>query len=383
MNNDTYALIVAAGRGQRFGDTIPKQYCKLSKERSVLYHAVSIFINHPLVTGVQVVIHKNDVDLYEDAIENLPVLPFVIGGVTRQESVLHGLYALSKYNPKKVLIHDAARPFVKNSLIDRVIDGLIKEKAVIPITPIYDTVKEVQGNYVKNTLDRTKLKKSQTPQGFDFDMIYTLHKKFEKESLSDDAQLCEKANVPVLYVDGSDDNIKITKQNDLKNMNKMDIRVGNGFDVHPIKPGNSVKLFGCTVPCSFSLEGHSDADVGLHSITDAILGVIGDGDIGTHFPSSDDKWKDADSTHFLIYALKLLENLRGEINHIDITFIGEEPKISSYREEIRQKLSGLLKIDQNRISLKATTTDQLGFLGRKEGVAVFSTVTIFFNKFAY
>ena len=369
-----FALVVAGGQGNRFSAQIPKQYCSLGS-KTVIYQAITPFLNHPDISGIQVVIEETAQALYESATHGLTLLPVTYGGTTRQESIYKGLRALEKYRPDLVLIHDAARPYLTKTLIDRVIDGLDQAKACIPVISVTDTIKRIENNMVMETLDRHKLRHVQTPQGFDFLTIFSLHQQFDnKADFTDDALLCEAAHIPVYCIKGEDSNIKITTEKDLQKM--IDIRVGNGLDVHKIGPGKGVTIFGCYIPCGFSLIGHSDADVGLHSITDALLGAIADADIGYHFSPKDDCWKGANSSQFLKYAADKVRSIGGKISHIDATLVGESPKVSPFKEEMRQKVSQILQIDKSRVSIKATTTETLGFCGRGEGLASMATATV-------
>ena len=368
------ALIVAGGEGARFGGFIPKQYSPF-RGKTVIYHATQSFVSHPLVTHVQVVIGKETDALYKESLGDLPLLPVVYGGSTRQESVFKGLQALKVHNPDLVLIHDAARPYSTHDLIDRVLRALVDHKAVIPVISVTDTIKRVQGGLVQETIDRSILRRVQTPQGFDFQTILSLHERLQKDfTLTDDASLCEVGGVPVHCVDGDEKNQKITTPEDLPKM--IDVRVGNGFDVHAIGSGQGIMLFGCFVPCGFSLIGHSDADVGLHSITDALLGTIADADIGYHFSPKDEQWRGADSEKFLTHAAQKVQDQGLQITHVDATVICEAPKVSPFRDQMRQRVADILKIDLSRVSIKATTTEKLGFCGRGEGIACMATTTI-------
>lgn len=369
-----FALIVAGGQGSRFGSELPKQYYPLNG-KTVIHQAIVPFLKHPAIAGIQVVIGEGTELLYESASKDINLLPVTYGGATRQESVFKGLQALKTYEPDLVLIHDAARPYVTLALIDRVINALDLANACIPVIPVTDTIKRIENNVVKETIDRSTLSRVQTPQGFDFSTIFSLHQQFMIiPNFTDDALLCEAGGVPVHCVEGEEDNIKITVTKDLPQM--VDIRVGNGIDVHQIGPGDGVTLFGCYIPCGFSLIGHSDADVGLHSITDALLGTLCDADIGYHFSPKDERWRGADSAQFLKHAADKVRAMGGKINHIDATLIGERPKVSPLRDEMRQKVAEILEIDISRVSIKATTTEKLGFCGREEGLAAMATATV-------
>ncbi|MBY0281385.1 MAG: bifunctional 2-C-methyl-D-erythritol 4-phosphate cytidylyltransferase/2-C-methyl-D-erythritol 2,4-cyclodiphosphate synthase [Alphaproteobacteria bacterium] len=374
QNRKIFALIVAGGQGNRFGSELPKQYCQLNG-KTVIDHAITPFLNHTAITGVQVVIGKGTESLYESSLQGLNLLPVAYGGTTRQESVFRGLEALKAHKPDLVLIHDAARPYITDALINRVVHSLDHAKACIPVISVTDTIKRTENNIVKETIDRSTLRRVQTPQGFCFSTIFSLHQQFsDNPTFTDDALLCEAGGIPVHCVDGEEENIKITVTKDLPKM--IDIRVGNGIDVHQIGPGDGVTLFGVYIPCGFSLIGHSDADVGLHSITDALLGAIADADIGYHFSPKDERWRGADSEQFLKHAADKVRTMGGKINHIDATLMGEKPKVSPLRDQMRQRVAEILEIDIRRVSIKATTTEKLGFCGREEGLAVLANATV-------
>lgn len=377
------AVIVAGGAGQRFGDALPKQY-HLLKGKPILPTTVDVFLNHPLISEVIVVVGEKDAPYYHQHISSHPKLKLpVIGGGNRQASVYAGLKALEAHLPDYVLIHDAVRPFVTDELINRVVTCLEKVPGCIPAVPIHDTVKKVEegSQQILQTLDRQHLWLAQTPQGFHYSSLYKAHKTFKGEDhFTDDAALLEALGEEVIICAGDPQNKKITYRQDLIEMNFHfpDIRVGNGFDVHQLIPGNGLKILGVFIPGELSLKGHSDADVALHSLTDALFGAMGDGDIGIHFPPTDERWRGADSTHFLKYALERLQQKGGKLNHVDITLIGEKPKFSPYRDQFLASLEALLGLNRDRIGVKATTTEKLGFLGRGEGLAVQATATVLF-----
>ena len=368
------ALIVAAGRGHRASSKLPKQYAKLGNA-AMLHHTVEKFLSHPKITHIAVVIHPDDIKLYEDAIGKLPILPPIYGGAERQDSVRNGLEMLTQYNPDNVLIHDGARPFVDHIMIDDLLEGLKSHSGVIPSLPVVDTLKKAdQNNMISATISRENLWRAQTPQAFRYQDIRRAHAKTQGQNLTDDAAIFEAANIPVSIVEGSVENIKITTADDLKQANiKMTAlkipRIGTGFDVHRFDEGDFVTLCGVEIPHTKKLSGHSDADVALHAITDALLGAIGDGDIGHHFPPSEVRWKGAKSRIFAEYALSLINAAGGIISNIDITIICEEPKMGPHRDNMRQSLANMLKLDLSQISVKATTTEKLGFTGRGEGIA--------------
>jgi 2-C-methyl-D-erythritol 4-phosphate cytidylyltransferase/2-C-methyl-D-erythritol 2,4-cyclodiphosphate synthase len=377
----TYALIVAAGRGTRFGGALPKQYLPLAGG-SILHYAVAAFAAHPRVSGVQVVIRPEDRDEFDRAMHGLAVLPPVPGGPERQDSVRLGLEALAPHSPDRVLIHDGARPFPDAALIDRVIDGLDRAAASIPALPLGDTIKRVEDGVIRETVDRAQLWRAQTPQGFHFAPILAAHRAAAGHVLTDDAAVAEAAGIAPLIVAGSEENLKVTTAEDLAAAERLlaarlgDIRVGEGFDVHPFGPGDHVMICGVAIPHEVAPVGHSDADVGLHALTDAVLGAIGAGDIGMHFPPSDPRWRGASSDRFLAYAAALVRERGGTIAAVDVTVICERPKIAPHRDRMIQQVAAILEISADRVSVKATTTERLGFLGRGEGIAAQAVATI-------
>lgn len=376
--NQVIALIVAAGEGVRFGSKTPKQYVNL-QGKTVLEHAASAFLEHPNVDATIVVIHKKHGTIYQDSVGHLGLLKPVIGGKSRQDSVRLGLESLKGVNPRYVLIHDAARPFVDAATITRVIQKLAKEKAVIPAESCVDTIKEVRAGKVVQTLKREALVAVQTPQGFDFKTICSAHQKMKGKNLPDDAAVAEAAGIKVAVVAGARANIKITTPDDRKKyMQAVETRIGSGYDVHAFKdaPAKHLMLCGVKVPHARGLEGHSDADVGLHALVDAMLGALGENDIGFHFPPSDARFKGANSKTFVQHALKLIKAKSGRIINVDITIIGEAPKVAPYRLEMKNTVARMLACDPTRVNIKATTTEKLGFLGRKEGLAAEAVVAI-------
>jgi len=390
------ALIVAAGRGERFGADRPKQYLTLAGA-PILRRSVLAFLNHPQISLVQVVYQPQNDDLYRQAVADLALPEPVTGGASRQDSCRFGLEALAgrlpQDRPSKVLIHDAARPLVDADTISRVIAALNDHPGAIAGVPVVDTLKRSADGVSRGTLDRTGLWRAQTPQGFHLEAILAAHRAAAGAQLTDDAAVAERAGLTVSLVLGNPDNIKVTTTPDLDRAARIlagrgdeaataeaarldDIRTGTGFDVHRFGPGDRVILCGVPVPHDQRLEGHSDADVGLHALTDAILGALCAGDIGSHFPPSDPQWAGADSAVFLRHAVDLVTDAGGRIAHADVTLICERPKIGPHREEMRQRLAGLLTISVDRVSVKATTTEQLGFTGRREGIAAQAAVTI-------
>ena len=382
---DCIAIIVASGRGQRFGGGRPKQYMPLLGE-ALLRHTLKCFAGHRDVTGVRVVIHPDDRALYDEASAGLDLMPPVTGGETRQDSGRLGLESLAGKPPEKVLIHDGARPLVDADVISRVIRALDHEAGALPVLPVADTLKRVQGETVGETVDRKGLYRAQTPQGFLYEGILSAHRRFEGEAMTDDAAIAEAAGMSVAIVTGDEENIKVTAKDDLKRaerqlMGALRPRTGMGFDVHRLEKVDDtghagLVLMGLALPEPFRMIGHSDADVGLHAITDALLGALAIGDIGSHFPPSDPKWKGADSAIFLNHAVDEVIGAGGIIEHVDVTLICERPKIGPYRPAMTERLSELLRMSSDRISVKATTTERLGFTGRGEGIAAQAIATI-------
>jgi 2-C-methyl-D-erythritol 4-phosphate cytidylyltransferase / 2-C-methyl-D-erythritol 2,4-cyclodiphosphate synthase len=376
-----YALVVAAGRGSRFGGDLPKQYLPLGGA-PVLRHAVAALAGHPRVAHVLVAIRPEDRARFDGAVAGLPVLPPVAGGATRQDSVRLGLEALAAHRPRHVLIHDGARPFPDAALIDRVIGGLDQAPAAIPCLPLRDTVKCAGDGVIRATVDRSNLWRAQTPQGFRFDAILAAHRAADGHELTDDSAVAEAAGLSPLLVAGSEDNLKVTTAEDLAAAERLvaarqgDVRAGQGFDAHAFGPGDRVAICGVEIPHGAGLVGHSDADVGLHALTDAVLGAIGAGDIGMHFPPSDPRWRGAASDRFLRHAADLVRARGGAVAMVDVTIICERPRIGPYRAAMIERVAAILGISADRVSVKATTTDRLGFTGRGEGVAAQAVATL-------
>jgi 2-C-methyl-D-erythritol 4-phosphate cytidylyltransferase/2-C-methyl-D-erythritol 2,4-cyclodiphosphate synthase len=376
-----YALVVAAGRGSRFGGDLPKQYLPLAGS-PVLRHALTALSGHPRVAGVLCAIRPEDRTRFDQAVAGLDVLPPVPGGETRQDSVRLGLEALAAYRPAHVLIHDGARPFLDAGLVDRVIDGLSRAPAAIPGVPLADTIKRVENGVIRATVDRAALWRAQTPQGFAFDAILAAHRAIAGRMLTDDAAVAEAAGMDPIMVPGDAANIKVTTPEDLALAERAlaarhaDIRVGQGFDVHPFGPGDHVWICGIQIAHDRALAGHSDADVGLHALTDAVLGALAEGDIGMHFPPSDERWRGAGSDQFLRHAADLVRGRGGMIAAVDLTIVCERPKIGPHRALMIERVAAILGIDQRRVSVKATTTEKLGFTGRGEGIAAQAVATI-------
>ncbi|MFC5354998.1 bifunctional 2-C-methyl-D-erythritol 4-phosphate cytidylyltransferase/2-C-methyl-D-erythritol 2,4-cyclodiphosphate synthase [Azospirillum himalayense] len=379
------ALIVAAGTGQRFGAERPKQYLDLAGQ-PVLRRTVEAFRRHPKVSAVRVVINPAFRDLYDAAVAGLNLPEPVAGGASRQDSVRNGLEALTDSAPGLVLIHDAARPLIDAGTIDRVIAALATHPAALAAVPLADTLKRgnggPDGGLVAETVDRSGLWRAQTPQGFRFPEILAAHRDAAGLELTDDAAVAERAGLPVALVPAREENFKVTTPDDLTRAARAldsalsDIRTGSGFDVHRFAEGDHVTLCGVRVPHTHRLDGHSDADVGLHALTDAILGALCAGDIGSHFPPSDPQWRGADSALFLKHAAELVTARGGRIAHVDVTIICERPKVGPHREAMTARVAEILGMPVDRVSVKATTTERLGFTGRGEGIAAQAMATV-------
>ena len=376
-----HALVVAAGRGTRLGAVLPKQYLPLAG-RPLLRHTLEALSAHPRLAGITAVIHPDDRALYEQAVTGLGLLPPVAGGAQRQDSVRNGLEALTAHRPTLVLIHDGARPFVDAATIDRVIAALEDAPGAIVALRVRDTVKREVGGHVGGTIEREGLWRALTPQGFHFDAILAAHRAAAGGELTDDSAIAEAAGMKVALVEGSEENFKVTTAEDLARAERLlaarlgDVRTGQGFDVHAFGPGDKVCLCGVAVPHERGLVGHSDADVGLHALTDAVLGAIGAGDIGMHFPPSDPQWRGASSDRFLRHAATLVARAGGMIAHADVTLVCERPKVGPHREAMVARIAEILGIDRARVSVKATTTEKLGFTGRGEGIAATALATV-------
>ena len=377
----TVTLIVAAGRGSRFGGDGPKQYATLGGQ-PLLRHSIERFQRHPGIAAVQTVIHADDHDLYARATAGLDLSPPAIGGASRQESVRLGLEHLSARAPERVLIHDAARPFVDAGLIDRVLGALDTAPGAIAALPVTDTLKRGADGRISGTVPREGLWRAQTPQGFHYAGILAAHRAAAGAALTDDAAVAEHAGLQVMLVDGGPDNIKITTAPDIVRAERWiaarqdETRVGQGFDVHRFGHGDHVILCGIRLPHDAGLLGHSDADVGLHALTDAILGALGAGDIGSHFPPDEVRWRGVESALFLRHAAEIVSARGGRIVHVDVTLICEQPKVGPHRTAMVARIAEVLDIETACVSVKATTTEGLGFTGRGEGIAAQATATV-------
>lgn len=381
MTINNVAIIVAAGRGHRVGGEIPKQYLDVGG-MPILRRTVNVFLENPAIDLIQVIIHPDDRELYDAAVGDMGLAEPVSGGDTRQKSVLSGLEAIGDHMPEYVYIHDAARPFLDQDTLNALISEVKKSGAVIPALAVTDTIKYMTEDTIDSTLDRNYLYRAQTPQAFRYKAIFMAHRRFESSDLTDDSAVAEKGGLKVRVVEGNENNFKITTEDDLKKAEQMtgntytDVRIGYGMDVHAFDKGDHVTLGGVKISHDKSLKGHSDADVALHAITDAILGAIAAGDIGEHFPPSDAKWKGASSDIFLKHAAKLVDEKDGVIASVDLTIVCEEPKIGPHRDLIRDKISEIIDLDIDRISVKATTTEKLGFTGKGEGIMAQAVATV-------
>jgi 2-C-methyl-D-erythritol 4-phosphate cytidylyltransferase/2-C-methyl-D-erythritol 2,4-cyclodiphosphate synthase len=380
------AIIVAAGSGTRAGRAdVPKQFRPVGGE-TMLRRTLAAFADVNTVDMIQPVIRREDGDLYRAAADGFAILPPVVGGATRQDSVRAGLEALAAHAPDIVLIHDAARPFVSAALIARAIESIAETGAAIPALTVTDTVKSIDAiGHVDKTLDRSALRLIQTPQGFAFKPLLDAHRKAATQGradFTDDAALAEWAGMSVAVFEGEPANIKITHPEDFMRHEAQavsqlnDVRIGNGIDVHAFGPGDHVVIGGILIAHNQALTGHSDADVGLHALTDALLGALADGDIGSHFPPSDPQWRGASSDRFLKFAVERVTARGGMIAHLDLTIVCETPKIGPHRDAMRAAIAAIAGLDIGRIAVKATTSEKLGFTGRGEGIAAYATATV-------
>ena len=375
------ALIVAAGTGSRVGGELPKQYRPIGG-KPMLAHAVDALVGHPHIHAVRVVIGAGQEALAETALGGRDVGPLIVGGATRQESVRRGLEALAEARaPDLVLIHDAARPFCPPEVIDRLLKALKTESAAVPALPAADTLMRGKGKHLGETVDRTHLNRIQTPQAFHFARILEAHRAKASESFTDDATLARAAYIGVVRVEGDEALNKLTLIGDFARAEqwlaaRLTPRSGIGFDVHAFAGAGPVMLGGVAIPHDRGLAGHSDADVVLHAITDALLGAGGLGDIGEHFPPSDPQWRDAASEIFLAHAAQLIGATGGIIDHVDCIVVCEEPKVGPHRAAMRANVARLLGLAETSVSIKATTTERLGFTGRGEGIAAQAVASI-------
>jgi 2-C-methyl-D-erythritol 4-phosphate cytidylyltransferase / 2-C-methyl-D-erythritol 2,4-cyclodiphosphate synthase len=380
------AVIVAAGSGFRAGGEMPKQY-QLIGGRPVIWWTCKAFLDHPGISHVQAVIGADHEKLFKTATAGLDIAPPIVGGSSRQDSCRIGIAACVHH--EKILIHDAARPFVSADLISQIIAGLDQSGGVIPGISVADTMKFAPGGLIEHTVNRQSLWSVQTPQGFHTQEILGAHVQAQTqklEELTDDASVAEKFGIQVRIIAGQRENHKLTTASDIAMADRMltsqsslerpDIRVGQGIDFHEFGNGDGVILCGIKIPHDKKLKGHSDADAAMHALTDAILGALGEGDIGMHFPPSAPQWKGVSSSIFLKKAIELLGARNGIIANVDITILSEAPRVGPHIAAMKALLSPLLHIAVGRIAIKATTTEKLGAIGRREGLAAFATATV-------
>ncbi|MBR0848107.1 bifunctional 2-C-methyl-D-erythritol 4-phosphate cytidylyltransferase/2-C-methyl-D-erythritol 2,4-cyclodiphosphate synthase [Bradyrhizobium diazoefficiens] len=381
----TAVVLVAAGRGLRAGAGGPKQYRTIGGV-PVIFRAMEAFSRHADVAVVQPVVNPDDSAIFASAVAGLPHAPPTNGGATRQASVLAGLEALAAHAPDIVLIHDAARPFVSEALISRAIEAASRTGAAIPAIAVTDTIKLTgEGGNVEGTPDRSRLRIAQTPQSFRFDVILEAHRRAARDGRSDftdDAAIAEWAGLTVATFEGDVANMKLTTPEDFAREEARlasllgDIRTGTGYDVHAFGEGDHVMICGVRVPHTKGFLAHSDGDVGLHALVDAVLGALADGDIGSHFPPSDAKWKGASSDQFLKYAIDRVTQRGGRVANLEVTLICERPKIGPLRDTMRARIAEISGVDISRVAVKATTSERLGFTGREEGIAATASATI-------
>jgi 2-C-methyl-D-erythritol 4-phosphate cytidylyltransferase/2-C-methyl-D-erythritol 2,4-cyclodiphosphate synthase len=384
MAGGVAAVVVAAGRGTRAGAGLPKQYRLLSGV-PMIRRSLTLFAGHPQIDCVQPVIHRDDAASFSEASAGLKLRPPAFGGATRQSSVRAGLEALEKEAPRIVLVHDAARPFASTALVSRAI-AAGEGGAAVPGLALSDTIKAVDDhNIVVETVDRSRLRAVQTPQVFAYDRLLSAHRNAflaGREDFTDDAALAEWAGMTVTLFAGEAGNTKLTTEEDFARAAGddwaalSDVRTATGYDVHAFAAGDHVWLGGVRVPYPHGLSGHSDADAPLHALVDAILGALADGDIGAHFPPTDPQWRGASSDKFLAFAVERVRQRRGRIAHLDLTIICEAPRIGPHRDAMRERIAAIAGIAIDRVAVKATTNEKLGFIGRGEGIAAFATATI-------
>lgn len=376
-------ILVAAGQGHRAGGQKPKQYQDIAGKPLLLHTLEALAQTNP---DIQVIVHADGHEAWLDmalADYDRPVMR-IKGGTTRTASVKAGLAALAEQAPDYVFIHDAARPFVSFDIMEALTTALQTASAVVPVLPLSDAIKSFENNGLQGDIQRENLRRVQTPQAFDYPAIYAAFTALSPEaSYPDDIAVAHAAGLSIATVEGDEDNFKVTYPQDFAKAETMlasdtYTATGSGYDVHRFTRGDGVWLCGVKIPAEYTLLGHSDADAGLHALTDAILGALAEGDIGDHFPPSDPQWKDASSDRFLVFALEKIQHRGGQLHHIDLTLICEKPKIKPHREAMRMRLSELTGLPLTRISVKATTTEKLGFTGREEGLAAQAIATVTF-----
>ena len=385
MADRVAAVVVAAGRGLRAGGGLPKQYRRILGE-PVIRPSLAAFSPHRGIFALQPVIHPDDGALFQEASKGFEFLPAVHGGATRQASVRAGLEALERHQPDIVLVHDAARPFASEGLIARAIAAAAASGAAVPVVAVADTVKTVDAaGGVTGTVDRAHLRLVQTPQAFGFAALLDAHRRAKaagRDDFTDDAHIAEWAGLKVTTFEGETGNVKLTTNDDFVRAEAAmlaglsDVRTGFGFDVHSFGAGDHVMLGGLRIPHGRGLAGHSDADVVLHALVDAVLGALAEGDIGVHFSPTDPRWRGASSDRFLAFAVERLRARGGRIAHLDVTIVCEAPRVGPHVEAMKAAIGGVCGISASRIAIKATTSEQLGFTGRREGIVAMASASI-------
>lgn len=380
MTEIIVAIIVAGGTGERLAAHIPKQYLPLNN-KAIISHTIEKFKSISQISHIIAVINPDHKQLFKEATKNLNDIEIVYGGNERWKSAKNGVIAAGKYQPTKILIHDANRPFVSSDTILKTIDALDHYSGAIAGMPVFDTIKQVENNIIRKTIDRSKLVAVQTPQGFKYNDLIDAYERDQELFITDDASILEEKK-DLVIIPSASTNFKITTEEDYRRAMAMftkEIRTGMGFDAHKFSEEQAsgfIMLGGVKIEHPQNMLAHSDGDVLIHAVVDALFGAIGVGDIGLHFPPSDNKWKGADSSIFLLEAKRLIAEKNAKIINIDVTVICEKPRISPYREEIQIRLAHLLEIDANRINIKGTTTEKMGFTGRGEGIAVQSVANV-------
>jgi 2-C-methyl-D-erythritol 4-phosphate cytidylyltransferase/2-C-methyl-D-erythritol 2,4-cyclodiphosphate synthase len=368
------AVIVAAGQGTRAGGALPKQFA-MWRGKPLVRHSVETFARlgaRPIVVAIP----EGAEALAAEALAGIDALQFLPGGATRQQSVRAALEALAETAPARVLIHDAARPDLPASVVERLLQAIEDRSGAIPVLPVVDSMATASAGMMVAQVDREDLRRVQTPQAFRFGEILAAHRTWAGEPIAgDDAQVARAAGLEVAMVDGDERLRKLTFAADFRTGPAM-VRIGTGYDVHRLAAGEELWLCGVRIEHDKGLAGHSDADVGLHAVVDAILGACAQGDIGQHFPPSDPRWKDAPSEKFIAHAAELADKAGYRVGNVDVTLICEEPRIAPHREAMRRKLAALLGVDLLQVSVKATTTERLGFAGRGEGIAAHAVATL-------
>ena len=368
------AVIVAAGQGTRAGGALPKQFA-MWRGKPLVRHSVETFARlgaKPIVVAIP----EGAEALAAEALAGIDALRFLFGGATRQQSVRAALEALAETAPARVLIHDAARPDLPASVVERLLHAIEDRSGAIPVLPVVDSMATASAGMMVAQVDREDLRRVQTPQAFRFGEILAAHRTWAGEPIAgDDAQVARAAGLEVAMVDGDERLRKLTFAADFRTGPAM-VRIGTGYDVHRLAAGEELWLCGVRIEHDKGLAGHSDADVGLHAVVDAILGACAQGDIGQHFPPSDPRWKDAPSEKFIAHAAELADKAGYRVGNVDVTLICEAPKIAPHREAMRRKLATLLGVDLLQVSVKATTTERLGFAGRGEGIAAQAVATL-------